>query len=106
VLEWALRHLAKPLSVEDLARRAAMSPRTLARRFRDQTGMTPHQWLTHQRLFAAQKRLETTEENIDQIAESVEMHTVGPLRQHFSRSLGTTPTGYRRRFHCCRSIES
>jgi transcriptional regulator GlxA family with amidase domain len=80
-----------------------MSLRTLARRFRDQTGTTPHQWLTHQRLFAAQKRLETTEENIYQIAE---MHTAGTLRQHFSRSLGIRPTGYRRRFHCCRSIES
>jgi transcriptional regulator GlxA family with amidase domain len=98
VLEWAQEHLEKPLSVEDFAMRARMSPRTFARRFREQTGTTPHQWLTHQRLFAAQRRLETTEESIDRIAEGVGMQTAATLRQHFSRSLGTAPTAYRRRF--------
>ncbi len=98
VLEWAQSHLAKELSVEDFAWKAKMSPRTFARRFREQTGTTPHQWLTHQRLFAAQRRLETTEETIDQIAEAVGMQTAVTLRQHFSRALRTTPTVYRRRF--------
>jgi AraC family transcriptional activator FtrA len=98
VLEWAQVHLVKALSVEDFARKAAMSPRTFARRFREQTGTTPHQWLTHQRLFAAQRRLETTGESIDQIAEAVGMQTAATLRQHFSRALGTTPTAYRHRF--------
>ncbi len=98
VLEWAQARLAKPLSVEDLAKQAAMSARTFARRFREQTGTTPHRWLTHQRLFAAQRRLETTEENMDQIAEAVGLQTAANLRQHFSRALGTTPTDYRRRF--------
>jgi AraC family transcriptional activator FtrA len=98
VLAWAQAHLAKSLSVEDFAKKAATSPRSFARRFRAQTGTTPHQWLTHQRLFAAQRRLETTEESIDQIAEAVGMQTAATLRQHFSRALGTTPTAYRRRF--------
>jgi AraC family transcriptional activator FtrA len=98
VLDWAQRNLTKPLAVEDFARKAAMSPRTFARRFRERTGTTPHQWLTHQRLFAAQRRLETTEESIDQIAEAVGMETAATLRQHFNRALGTTPTAYRRRF--------
>jgi transcriptional regulator GlxA family with amidase domain len=49
-------------------------------------------------LFAAQRRLETTEESIDQIAEAVGMQTAVTLRQRFSRALGTTPTAYRRRF--------
>ena len=98
VLEWAQKHLAKSLSVDDLARKAAMSPRNFARRFGEQTGTTPHQWLTHQRLFAAQRRLETTDENIDQIAEAVGMQTAQTLRHHFSRALGTTPTAYRHRF--------
>jgi AraC family transcriptional regulator, transcriptional activator FtrA len=75
-----------------------MSPRNFARRFREQTGTTPHQWLTHQRLFAAQRRLETTEEGVEQIAEAVGMQTAATLRQHFSRALGTTPTAYRHRF--------
>jgi AraC family transcriptional activator FtrA len=98
VLAWAQSHLAQPLSVEDLAKKAAMSPRSFARRFREQTGTTPHQWLTHRRLFAAQRRLETTEETIEQIAEAVGLQTAVTLRQHFSRALGTTPTAYRRRF--------
>ena len=98
VIAWAQENFTRPLSVEDFAWKARMSARTFARRFREQTGTTPHQWLTHQRLFAAQRRLETTEENIDQIAEAVGMQTAVTLRQHFSRALGTTPTAYRRRF--------
>jgi AraC family transcriptional activator FtrA len=98
VLAWAQSHLAQPLSVEDLAKEAAMSPRSFARKFREQTGTTPHQWLTHQRLFAAQRRLETTEETIERIADAVGLQTAVTLRQHFSRALGTTPTAYRRRF--------
>ena len=98
VLAWAQSHLAQPLSVEDLAKEAAMSPRSFARKFREQTGTTPHQWLTHQRLFAAQRRLETTEETIGQIADAVGLQTAVTMRQHFSRALGTTPTAYRRRF--------
>jgi AraC family transcriptional activator FtrA len=98
VLAWAQRRLAEPLSVEAMARRAAMSPRTFARRFREQTGTTPHQWLTHQRLLVAQRRLETTMESIDAIAEAVGLQTAATLRMHFRRSLRTTPTAYRRRF--------
>lgn len=98
LMQWAQSHLDKTLQVEDLARRAAMSPRTFARRFAEQTGTTPHQWLTHQRLFAAQRRLETTVESIDQVAEAVGLQTAATLRQHFSRVLGTTPTAYRRQF--------
>ncbi len=97
-LEWMQRRLADPLTVEELAARAAMSPRTFARRFRDATGTTPHHWLTYQRLLAAQRRLETTDESIDEIAESVGLQTAATLRHHFSRTLSTTPTAYRRRF--------
>jgi len=98
LMQWAQSHLDKTLQVEDLARKAAMSPRTFARRFGEQTGTTPHQWLTYQRLLAAQRRLETTVESIDQVAEAVGLQTAATLRQHFSRVLGTTPTAYRRKF--------
>jgi AraC family transcriptional activator FtrA len=98
VLEWAARHLREPLSVESLADRAAMSPRTFARRFRAETGTTPHQWLTHQRLLAAQRRLETSRDSIDEIADAVGLQTAATLRLHFRRSLRITPTAYRRRF--------
>src|SRR5580658_5798175 len=98
VMQWAQSHMGEILRVNDFARRAAMSPRTFARQFRLQTGTTPHQWLTHQRLLAAQRRLEGTDEGMDQIAEAVGLLTAATLRQHFSRTLDTTPTAYRRRF--------
>jgi AraC family transcriptional activator FtrA len=98
VLAWAQTHLKHPLDVPELARRAAMSPRTFARQFRLQTGATPHQWLMHQRLLDAQRRLETTSESIERIAEAVGLETAATLRHYFSRALGTTPTAYRRRF--------
>jgi AraC family transcriptional activator FtrA len=97
LLEWAQARLADDLSVERLARRAHLSPRTFARRFRAEVGTTPHRWLTHQRLLAAQHRLETSREPVDRIAEKVG-HTPETLRLHFRRTLRTTPTAYRRRF--------
>lgn len=97
-LEWMQRRLADALPVERLARHAAMSPRTFARRFRGATGTTPHQWLTHQRVLAAQRLLETTGDSIDAIADAVGLQTAANLRHHFMRALGTTPTAYRRRF--------
>lgn len=98
VLAWAQGRLGQDLSVGRLARRAAMSPRTFARRFREETGTTPHRWLTHQRVLAAQDRLETNPEPIERVAEAVGLRTGATLRLHFKRALRTTPTTYRRRF--------
>jgi AraC family transcriptional regulator, transcriptional activator FtrA len=98
VLQWATAHLHERLSVEELADRAAMSSRTFARRFLEQTGTTPHQWLMHQRLISAQRRLEKTDESVDRIAEAVGLDSAATLRQYFSRVLRTTPTAYRRQF--------
>jgi len=97
-LEWAQRRLGEELSVARWARQAAMSSRTFARRFRDETGTTPHRWLSHQRVLAAQQRLETTSRSIDEVAEDVGLRTAATLRLHFRRALRTTPTAYRRRF--------
>jgi len=94
LLVWAQNHLAQPLRVEELAKRAAMSPRTFARQFLRQNGTTPHQWLIHQRLLAAQRMLEKTGESVDRIAEAVGLQTAATLRLHFSRVLGTSPTAY------------
>jgi AraC family transcriptional activator FtrA len=97
-LDWALSRLDRPLALDDLAREANMSVRTLARRFVQETGSTPHRWITHQRLLAAQRRLETSNESIDAVAAAVGFDTAMTLRHHFRRALGTTPTAYRRRF--------
>jgi AraC family transcriptional activator FtrA len=101
VLDWAQARLDQSLTVESLARRAAMSPRTFARRFREETGTTPHQWLTHQRLLDAQRRLEATSDSVDSVAQEVGLGAAA-LRLHFRRALGTSPVAYRRRF-CTRA---
>lgn len=104
VLDWALARLDRPLAISDLARQANMSARTLARRFLESTGTTPHRWLTHQRLLAAQRRLETTADSVEQVAHAVGFENGMTLRHHFRRAYGTTPTTYRRRFsHLARS---
>ena len=98
VLDWAQANLQLELRVEDLASKAAMSPRTFARRFRQEAGTTPHQWLTHQRVLAAQRRLETSAESVDEVAEAVGLQTAATLRFLFRKNLMTTPTAYRKRF--------
>ena len=98
ILEWAQSTLNEALLVEDLARKAAMSPRTFARRFREETGTTPHRWLIHQRILAAQRLLETTAKSIDQIAESVGLQTAASLRKQFRQELRTTPSLHRQKF--------
>jgi transcriptional regulator GlxA family with amidase domain len=86
------------LTVDDLADRANMSARTFARRFKQETGTTPHRWLMHQRILSAQQLLEKSNRSIDWIAESVGLQTAATLREHFRRMLHTTPTAYRRAF--------
>ena len=98
VLQWAQAHLDRAMMVDDLAGRARMSPRNFARRFKRETGTTPHRWLTHQRILAAQQLLERSNRSIEQIAESVGLQTAATLREHFRRRLQTTPTAYRRAF--------
>jgi len=100
LLEWATQHLDEPLPVERLAAQAHMSPRTFARRFRDETGTTPLQWVTAQRLALAEELLEQTTLSIDQIASRVGFGNAATLRHHFTSTRGTTPQAYRRNFTC------
>ncbi len=97
-MEWAGSHLDEPLSVSDFAQRAHMSPRHFARRFRETTGTTPHQWLLGQRLALAQRLLETTDQSVEEITTAAGFATAATLRLHFQRSLGTSPAAYRRTF--------
>ena len=78
--------------------RAGCRLRTLARRFEAQAGTTPHQWLTHQRVLAAQRLLETSDASIERVAELSGFTTPETLRHHFRRRVGTSPVAYRRRF--------
>ncbi len=98
VLTWMQEHLDEDISVTSLARRAAMSPRTFARRFRAETGTTPHQWVTAQRLLLAEQLLEESDAPIEVVASRVGFGNAATLRHHFTQARGTTPVAYRRTF--------
>ena len=95
---WAVERLHEPLDVAAMARHASVSPRTFARRFREETGTTPLQWLLNQRVQEARRLLEETDLPIDTIAWQAGFGTAASLRDHFRRATATTPTAYRRSF--------
>jgi transcriptional regulator GlxA family with amidase domain len=95
---WAIENLHRPLTVEDLARRARMSSRNLGRHFRAAAGTTPLQWLLTQRIRRAQELLEATDESVEAIATATGMGTATTLRRHFNRTVGVPPDTYRRTF--------
>ena len=97
-VDWLQEHLHEAVTVEDLADRAAMSPRTFARRFLASTGTTPYQWLIRQRIQLAQRLLETSDLPIDSVAQRSGFSTGANLRKHFTRAVHTSPQAYRRTF--------
>jgi transcriptional regulator GlxA family with amidase domain len=95
---WALSHLAEPLTLELLAQNARVSERTFGRRFAEDTGYTPMQWVLRARVDLARELLESTDLSVEQVAASTGLGTGSNLRLHFQRILGTSPTEYRRTF--------
>jgi transcriptional regulator GlxA family with amidase domain len=98
LLAWMTEHLADELTVAGLARRAHLSERTFARRFRAETGTTPHSWLVWQRVLLAQRLLETTMLDVDEVARRCGFGGAATLRHHFVGRVGTSPQRYRRTF--------
>jgi AraC family transcriptional activator FtrA len=98
LLVWMAEHLDEPLTVDDLAVRAKVSPRTFARRFVELTGTTPIQWLLSQRVLRARALLETTDLPVERIAHECGFSTGAGLRTHFQRTVGASPLSYRRAF--------
>lgn len=98
LLVWITENLDKPLSVGYLAKHTSMSARTFARRFRAETGTTPHAWITSQRVLRAEQLLETTSRPVDWIANDVGFGNTATLRHHFSRARAISPQQYRRTF--------
>ncbi|MFI5027840.1 MAG: GlxA family transcriptional regulator [Solirubrobacterales bacterium] len=95
---WVAARLSEPLDVAAMARHAAVSPRTFARRFRAETGTTPLQWLLSRRVIEARRLLEETDLPIEAIASLAGFGTAASLRDHFRRVTATTPSAYRRAF--------
>jgi transcriptional regulator GlxA family with amidase domain len=101
--EWALGELHRPISLAEMARHARMSVRTFSRRFRDEVGMTPGQWLARQRVDLARRLLESTDLPVDRIAEQAGFGTSASLRQHLVASVGVPPSAYRHTFRAART---
>ncbi|MET9360755.1 helix-turn-helix domain-containing protein [Streptomyces sp. NPDC006632] len=95
---WAMRNLDKPLTLTDLARHAGVSVRTLTRRFHAESGVSPLQWLLHQRIERAKELLETTSLAMDRVAASSGLGSADSLRTHITRRTGLTPSAYRATF--------
>jgi transcriptional regulator GlxA family with amidase domain len=95
---WALGRLHEPIQLRDMAEQEAMSVRTFTRRFREEVGVSPGQWLTRQRVERARQLLESTELSVDQVAREAGFGTAQSMRQHLQAALGVTPTAYRRTF--------
>ncbi|WP_405488585.1 GlxA family transcriptional regulator [Streptomyces sp. NBC_00096] len=95
---WALERLAEPIALAELAAHARMSLRTFTRRFRDEVGMTPVQWLTGQRLEVARHLLESSDLPVDLVAHRSGFGSANSLRQHMRTALGVSPIAYRRTF--------
>ncbi|MFF0162403.1 GlxA family transcriptional regulator [Streptomyces sp. NPDC005263] len=95
---WAMRNLDKPLTLAELARHSGVSVRTLTRRFHAESGVSPLQWLLHQRIERAKELLETTTLPMDQVARACGLGTADSLRAHVVRRTGLTPSAYRTQF--------
>lgn len=98
VLDWATEHLAEPITLEDLAAQGNVSPRTLARRFDEQLGIAPGQWLLAQRIARTRVLLEETDLPVETIAARVGLSSATNLRRRFRAALQTTPSAYRRAY--------
>ncbi len=98
LLDWLAGHLDGEHTVESLAARAVLSPRTFARRFKEETGTTPYAWLSARRVELAQTLLESTDEPVERIAALTGFGGAAALRHHFTAAVRTTPQAYRRAF--------
>ncbi|MEV6073059.1 helix-turn-helix domain-containing protein [Nocardia sp. NPDC052001] len=98
ILAWLHENLHAELSLADIASHAGLSTRTLIRRFREQTGTTPLQWLHHARIQRAQHLLESTQHSIERIGAQVGFGSPTAFRDRFKRTTGVSPNSYRRSF--------
>jgi transcriptional regulator GlxA family with amidase domain len=98
LLDWMNENADREVSVDELAARVHMSSRTFARRFKAETGTTPHAWMTRLRVQHAERLLEQTDEPIERVAQLSGFGSATLMRHHFVKQRSTTPQAYRRAF--------
>jgi transcriptional regulator GlxA family with amidase domain len=98
LLAWLRENLQRPLALDDIAAHAGVSTRTLIRRFREQTGTSPLQWLHRARIRQAQHLLETTPHSVERIGAQVGFGSPTAFRDRFKRTTGVSPNTYRHTF--------
>ncbi len=96
---WIIEHLTADLRVPALAERVNMSERNFARAFTREVGLSPGRFVERARYDRARDRLESTDENIDEIAAQCGYGSAEVLRRTFWRQAGVTPKQYRDRFN-------
>lgn len=90
--------LATPWTLARMADAAAMSPRTLLRRFTEATGQSPGDWLIAERVAEARRLLEGSALPVERVAAAAGFGSVQALRHHFQARLGLAPRAYRASF--------
>jgi AraC family transcriptional regulator len=85
----------EPLGLNTFAQEAAMSPYHFLRTFRQVTGMTPHQYVLHTRLYRAAQRLRASVDPVSMIAFAAGFNDLATFNRRFRRLIGVTPSVFR-----------
>ncbi|HEX2583825.1 MAG TPA: transcriptional regulator FtrA [Steroidobacteraceae bacterium] len=103
LLDWVRNNVAKPHTVASLARKAATSNRTLQRKFKETTGLSPIDWLIRERVAVAKELLESSKLSLTRVAEKSGFASAETFRRHFRLQTRLSPSMYRRQFYQARN---
>jgi transcriptional regulator GlxA family with amidase domain len=99
------KNFARPMSIEKLAERVNMSPRTFIRRFKEATGRLPGKYQQIFRVSMAKEMLEDDARSVQTVSSAVGYEDVAYFRALFKRLTGMTPAQYREKFSRVRSVD-
>ncbi|BAP44903.1 transcriptional regulator FtrA [Pseudomonas sp. LJDD11] len=98
LMDWIRSDLQRPITIKDMADKAAVSTRTLHRSFMDCTGLTPYDWLLGERVAYAKELLESSRVRLSEVVEKTGFGSEESFRRHFRNLVGVSPTSYRKQF--------